>query len=88
MKQWPPQTELRKLVCAWCGLAVTPPWRDTGSELNCKWALIFFFPFPLVLWVDLLEVLKLDTPLAFVLATLSTFKWTLGGSQPTVHHTL
>ena len=42
MKQWLSQTEFRKLMRVWCGLAVTPPWRDTGSEFNCKWGLYFF----------------------------------------------
>ena len=89
MKQWPSKIEFRKLMRVWCGLAVTVPWRDTGSELNCKWALEFFSLLcPCVSSLDFLRVLKTDAPLALVSAPLSIENiWTPQNFLRTVLHT-
>ena len=89
MKQWPSKIEFRKLMRVWCGLAVTVPWRDTESELNCKWALeIFSLLCPYLSSLDFLRVLKTDAPLALVSTPLSIENiWTPQDFLLTVLHT-
>ena len=57
-------------LCAFGAVLPSLPWRDTGSEFNCKWALEFFSPSPPhLLRLDFHRFLKPDKHLAFLSAT-------------------